>query len=145
MRRREFLNVFGSAAAAWPLVVSAQAMPVVGVLDSSDAVASFRGGLSEAGYVEGQAEAALRISRSLMTLHEHTIMSVVPAAAWCAVTSGAAAAGGCPSDVSLDDQSRPEVNWPRHVVEVRRGRHHRLVDLGELLPGAAALDADGVV
>jgi putative ABC transport system substrate-binding protein len=53
MRRREFLGVLGSAA-AWPLPVRAQAMPVVGVLDSTDAVAAFRGGLSEAGYVEGR-------------------------------------------------------------------------------------------
>src|SRR5262249_55675724 len=33
---------------------------------------------------------------------------------------------------------------PRHVVEVGRRRHHRLVDLGELFFGATAFDADDV-
>lgn len=46
---------------------------------------------------------------------------------------------------SLDDQRRYESYGPRHVVEVGRGRHNRLVDFGELLLGAATLDADGVV
>src|SRR5262249_8233600 len=44
----------------------------------------------------------------------------------------------------LDDEGRLEGHGPGHVVEVGRGRHHRLVDLGELLLGAAALDADDV-
>jgi hypothetical protein len=45
---------------------------------------------------------------------------------------------------SLDDEGRFERHWPEHVVEVGRGRHHRRVDLRELLLGAATLDADGV-
>jgi putative ABC transport system substrate-binding protein len=61
MRRREFIAGLGSAA-AWPVVVRAQqtAMPVVGFLssrspsESADAVAAFRRGLAEVGYVEGQ-------------------------------------------------------------------------------------------
>src|SRR5262249_48688670 len=40
---------------------------------------------------------------------------------------------------SLDDERRLEGDGPRHVVEVRRGRHHGFVDLGELLFGAVAL------
>ena len=43
---------------------------------------------------------------------------------------------------SLDREGRFEDYGPGHVV--RRGRHHRLVDLGELLLATAALDADGV-
>ena len=61
MRRREFITLFGGAA-AWPLLVHAQqpTMPVVGFIrdGSADAsaryVAAFRKGLSENGYVEGQ-------------------------------------------------------------------------------------------
>jgi putative ABC transport system substrate-binding protein len=61
LRRREFISLFGSAA-AWPLAVQAQqpAMPVIAVLGASggeEYLQGFRQSLSEAGYIEGESVA----------------------------------------------------------------------------------------
>ena len=61
IRRREFMTALGGAV-AWPLVAAAQqaGVPVIGFLSSgrsddfNDVVATFRKGLAESGFVEGQ-------------------------------------------------------------------------------------------
>ena len=65
LRRREFITLLGSAAAAWPVAAWAQqpAMPVIGFLHSQtpDALAErlrgLRRGLKDTGYVEGESVA----------------------------------------------------------------------------------------
>jgi ABC-type uncharacterized transport system substrate-binding protein len=62
MRRRDFIKVIGGAAVAWPLAARTQqpAIPVIGFLDSRSSdgmtsrLASFRQGLKEVGFVEGE-------------------------------------------------------------------------------------------
>ena len=61
MKRREFIGLFGGAA-AWPLVARAQqpAKPVVGILYSApidnlgDETTAFRAGLAEIGFIDGR-------------------------------------------------------------------------------------------
>jgi putative ABC transport system substrate-binding protein len=62
MRRRQFITLLGGAATTWPLAARAQqpALLVVGVLNFvsleayADRIASFRRGLRDTGFVEGQ-------------------------------------------------------------------------------------------
>jgi hypothetical protein len=62
IRRRDFITLFGSAAASWPLAVRAQQpkMPVIGLLSpitadsASFLLEAYRRGLKDTGFVEGQ-------------------------------------------------------------------------------------------
>ena len=62
IRRREFITLLGSVAAAWPLAASAQSatMPVIGFLSSTspdgltERLRKFSQGLKEQGFVEGE-------------------------------------------------------------------------------------------
>jgi putative tryptophan/tyrosine transport system substrate-binding protein len=56
IKRREFITLLGTAAAAWPLAASAQQRPTprIGIIDQSPIWDHFRRGLSELGYVDGR-------------------------------------------------------------------------------------------
>jgi hypothetical protein len=62
LKRREFITLVGGAAVPWPLAAHAQqrAIPVIGFLNNTTPetyepfVASFRRGLGQVGYIEGQ-------------------------------------------------------------------------------------------
>src|SRR5262245_14365630 len=55
-KRREFITLFGGAAAVWPMAARAQQarMPRVGIIDNSSRWDPFRQGLRDHGYVEGR-------------------------------------------------------------------------------------------
>jgi putative tryptophan/tyrosine transport system substrate-binding protein len=65
MRRREFITLFGGAAAVWPFAARTEqpTMPVIGLINTGIPVpiaypmTAFRQGLNEAGYVEGHSVA----------------------------------------------------------------------------------------
>src|SRR5580704_9162178 len=62
MRRRDFIALFGGAAASWPVAAQAQqpAMPLVGFLADgtpegfAPRLAAFKQGIADGGYVEGR-------------------------------------------------------------------------------------------
>jgi ABC-type uncharacterized transport system substrate-binding protein len=58
VRRREFIALLSTAAAAWPTLARAQQrptkLPVIGIIDDAPMWDHFRQGLHELGYIEGQ-------------------------------------------------------------------------------------------
>lgn len=101
MRRREFIKLIGSTAAAWPLAARAQqaTMPVVGFMHGTSAasnehsVASFVQGLAQTGFIvgtnvaveyrwaNGQYERLPALAADLVGRHVATIAAVTPVAA----------------------------------------------------------------
>jgi len=74
MKRREFITLFGGAAATWPLTANAQQpMPVIGYLGSSGLgtkhiVDAFRSGLKEMGFVEGQNVVSTSLPKTMLSV-----------------------------------------------------------------------------
>ena len=71
MKRREFITLFGGAAAAWPLAArapQAATMPrigwiAIGTPQGSEFFDAFRQGLRQLGYVEGHLSSSNRVGR----------------------------------------------------------------------------------
>jgi putative ABC transport system substrate-binding protein len=166
MRRREFIGLLGSAAAAWPLSGHAQQLetPIIGFMsgrspeDSVHLVAAFRQGLGEAGFVEGQnvvieyrwalghydrlpALAADLVSRRVAVLA--ALGGDVSALAGKQATSTipiVAGMGGDPIRSGLvESMSRPGGNVTGYTVLTSEMEPKRLGMLRDLVPGAAVI------
>jgi putative ABC transport system substrate-binding protein len=113
MKRREFMTLLGGSAVTGSLAARAQqpAMPVVGFLssrsagDSANAVATFRQGLAESGYVEGRnvviefrwAEARFeRLPALAEDLARHSVSVIVAVGGYQTPSAARAVAGKIP-------------------------------------------------
>jgi putative ABC transport system substrate-binding protein len=163
MRRREFISLL-ACAAALPVAARAQqpAMPVVGYLTStaanSIAVAAFRQGLKEAGYVDGQnvsievraaneqIDRLPALAADLVRRRVNVILATggpdVPRVAKMATSSIPIVfqIGGDPVKLGLvTNFNRPEGNVTGIYVIINSLGEKRLGLLRQLLPGAAAV------
>src|SRR5262252_3016865 len=114
MRRREFITLFGGAAAAWPFAARAEqpTKPVIGLISAGTRESAaygmtvFRQGLNEAGYAAGQsveienrwAEARYELMPELVAdlLHRRVAIIATPGS-----TDAALAAKAATSTVSI--------------------------------------------
>ena len=164
MKRREFITLLGGAAATWPMAARAQheSMPVIGYLHSGARgryVEPFRGGLGEAGYVEGQnVKIEYRFAEGrLDTMRTHVLDLIALRVAAIAVqtTAPALAAksetstipivfviGGDPVKVGLVERlNRPGGNLTGNTVLTHALDAKRLQMIHQIVPTASTIGA----
>jgi ABC-type uncharacterized transport system substrate-binding protein len=164
MRRREFIKLLSSTAAAWPLTAQAQqaALPVIGFLDERlpDAMGgvrlrSFHEGLKETGFVDGenvsilyrfaenQADRLAGLAADLVQRNANVIATAGPSAAFAvkaATTTIPALFIVAQDPVSLGlvaSLARPGGNLTGINIFNGELTAKRLALLRELIPGAA--------
>ena len=132
MRRREFITLFGGAAAAWPFATRAEpTKPVIGLISAGTpesagySMTAFREGLNEAGYAEGQsvaieyrwAEARYELMPELVAdlLHRQVAIIATPGSADAALAAKAATAAV--SIVFADEVDPVKLGLVKSVVQ----------------------------
>ena len=162
MRRREFITLIGSAAAAWPLAARAQqpAMPVVGLLRAGQmdekGLTALRTGLSELGYVEGRnvaielhateqydrlpALASELVRRQVAVIFASTLPAAFAAKAATATIPIVFSIGGDPIEAGLvTSMSQPPGNLTGVTIFLGELLPKRLELLRELVPSATLI------
>jgi putative ABC transport system substrate-binding protein len=163
IRRREFITLLGSAAAAWPPAARAQqpGMPLIGWLRAGrpailDYLAAFRQGLNELGYIEGRnvvvelrsseqydqlpAFASELVRRQVAAIFAHNLPAAIAARAATATIPVVFLIGGDPiRDGLVTSLSRPTGNLTGLTIFAGELLPKRMELLRELVPTAEVI------